>query len=168
MSFQLENLEYQEKAISSVIEVFRGQSKSTNQANSLDAIFANIAHLSDEQIGDNKKEILRKNGISEELAKLTEKPDITIEMETGTGKTLVYIQTLYRLYSEYGFTKFIILVPTVPIRAGVLSTLSTFSEQLREKYGFEIPYFEYDSKKLSRRLLPSQWEIFHKVLPSKP
>ena len=150
MSFKLENLEYQEKAISSVIEVFRGQSKSANQANSLDAIFANISHLSPESIEDNKREILKQNGISEELAKLTQKRDITIEMETGTGKTLVYIQTLYRLYQEYGFTKFIILVPTVPIRAGVLSTLSTFSEQLREKYGFEIPYFEYDSKKLSR------------------
>ncbi len=150
MSFKLENLEYQEKAISSVISVFRGQSRNINSITSLDGIFPNTSPLTLEQIEENKNEVLRNNGISLDIGKLSEKKDITIEMETGTGKTLVYIQTLYRLFAEYGFTKFIILVPTVPIRAWVLSTLSTFSTQLREKYGFEIPYFEYDSKKLSR------------------
>ncbi len=150
MSFKLENLEYQEQAIKSVVDVFCGQIKSQNNNASFDGIFSNICTLSNEQIEENKKTIISQNGIPDDIALLSDRKDITIEMETGTGKTLVYIQTLYRLYQEYGFTKFIILVPTVPIRAWVISTLNSFQEQLRVKYGFNIPYFEYDSKKVAR------------------
>lgn len=150
MSFKLENLEYQEQAIQSVVDIFHGQIKSQNFTPAFDGIFWNTCTLSSDQILDNIKNRAIQNGISDDIAFISDRKDITIEMETGTGKTLVYIQTLYRLYQEYWFTKFIILVPTVPIRAWVLSTLSIFQEQLREKYGFSIPYFEYDSKKISR------------------
>ncbi len=69
-------------------------------------------------------------------------------METGTGKTLVYLKTIYELHKHYGFTKFIVLVPSVAIRQGVLSSLNIFGNQLQEIYGFKPDYFEYSSKKL--------------------
>ena len=55
-------------------------------------------------------------------------------MKTGTGKTLVYIKTIYELHKHYGFTKFIILVPTVPIRQGTVSSFRAFSKQLEAIY----------------------------------
>src|SRR5690606_20690479 len=76
--------------------------------------------------------------------------ELTIEMETGTGKTLVYVKTICELYKHYGFTKFIILVPSVAIRQGVLKTLKTFEKQLEDIYGFVPKSFEYNSKKLSK------------------
>ena len=71
-------------------------------------------------------------------------------METGTGKTLVYLKTIFQLSKQYGFTKFIILVPSVAIRQGVLGTLRAFAKQLESIYGFRPHCFEYESKKLSR------------------
>lgn len=56
-------------------------------------------------------------------ASLSIHPDFCIEMGTGTGKALIYLRTIYELCREYGFTKFIILVPSVPIREGVLDTI---------------------------------------------
>jgi len=75
---------------------------------------------------------------------------LCIEMETGTGKTLVYIKTIFELYKHYGFTKFIILVPSVAIKEGVLTTLKTFEKQLEDIYNLKPSYFEYDSKRLSK------------------
>ena len=71
-------------------------------------------------------------------------------METGTGKTLVYLKTAYELYRQYAFTKFIILVPSVAIKEGVLSTFDVFKRQLADVYGFTPACFEYDSKRLNR------------------
>jgi type III restriction enzyme len=71
-------------------------------------------------------------------------------METGTGKTIVYIRTLYELHKQYGFTKFIILVPSIAIREGVIKTFQMFEPQLKDLYGFRIPYFEYNSKRLAQ------------------
>ena len=63
-------------------------------------------------------------------------------METGTGKTLVYIRTIYELFKTYGFTKFIILVPSIAIRKGVISSFSTFQKQLDYEYDFKPKTFE--------------------------
>src|SRR5680860_254388 len=98
----------------------------------------------------NIKIVLKENAINDEVAKLTDEQELTIEMETGTGKTLVYIKSIYELFKHYGFTKFIILVPSVAIRQGVLSTLSTFEKQLEDIYGFTPKSFEYNSKKLNK------------------
>ncbi len=75
--------------------------------------------------------------------------ELTIEMETGTGKTLVYVKSIYGLCRRYGFTKFIVLVPSVAVRQGVLSTLSTFEKQLESIYGFAPKAFAYSSKRLN-------------------
>lgn len=150
MAFKLEQLEYQEKAIQSVVDVFKGQERNTFDNACHYGVRSNIGILSQEDIQDNIKEIISRNGIPEEMAQLTTDNDLCIEMETGTGKTLVYLKTIFELYKEYGFTKFIILVPSVPIREGVISTLNDFGEQLEEIYGFMPDYFEYDSDDLNR------------------
>jgi type III restriction enzyme len=150
MELKLELLEYQETAIKSVVNVFDGNDKNTFDNACTDGIRSNICSLSPEQLTENIKSVLVENGVDEEVAKLTNEQELTIEMETGTGKTLVYVKSIYELFKQYGFTKFIILVPSVAIRQGVLSTLSTFEKQLEEIYGFTPKSFEYSSKKLNK------------------
>ena len=150
MELKLELLEYQETAIKSVVNVFDGNDKNTFDNACSEGIRSNICSLSNEQLAENIKSILLENGIEEEVAKLEEVRELTIEMETGTGKTLVYIKSIYEMFKHYGFTKFIILVPSVAIRQGVLSTLSTFEKQLEEIYGFTPKAFEYSSKRLNK------------------
>ena len=150
MELKLELLEYQETAIKSVVDVFDGSVKNTFDNASVDGIRSNVCSLTPQQINDNIKTVLKENAISDDVAKLTDEQELTIEMETGTGKTLVYIKMIYELYKHYNFTKFIILVPSVAIRQGVLSTLSTFEKQLEDIYGFTPKSFEYNSKKLTK------------------
>src|SRR5690606_11691506 len=147
---KLELLEYQETAIKSVVDVFDGSVKNTFDNASVDGIRSNVCSLTSEQITENIKTVLKENAINDEVAKLTDDQELTIEMETGTGKTLVYIKTIYELHNHYNFTKFIILVPSVAIRQRVLSTLSTFEKQLEDIYGFTPKSFEYNSKKLNK------------------
>ena len=150
MELKLENLKYQDDAIQSVVKVFDGTEKNTFDNACFEGIRANVSKLSAEQLQESMKSIAEENGIDLETLKLTEETDLTIEMETGTGKTLVYIKTIFELYKHYGFTKFIILVPSVAIRQGVLGTFRSFNSQLESIYGFKPNAFEYDSKKLSK------------------
>ena len=78
-------------------------------------------------------------------------PHFSIEMETGTGKTYVYLRTVFELHSRHGFTKFIIVVPSVAIREGTLKTLEMTREHFRALYN-QVPYdyFVYDSRKLGK------------------
>ncbi|MDP2837773.1 MAG: DEAD/DEAH box helicase family protein [Candidatus Moranbacteria bacterium] len=76
--------------------------------------------------------------------------DFSVEMETGTGKTYVYLRTILELNKRYGLRKFIILVPSVAIREGVLKTIEQTKEHFRDLYGNGFGYFAYDSGKLSR------------------
>ena len=150
MELRLEELEYQKTAIQSVVKVFNGTTRNNFDNATTEGIRANQTTLTPEQITDNIKAVIRENGIDEETAKLSPDNDLTIEMETGTGKTLVYIKTIYELYKQYGFTKFIILVPSVAIRQGTLGTLKNFAKQLESVFGFQPNSFEYDSKKLNK------------------
>lgn len=75
---------------------------------------------------------------------------LTIEMETGTGKTFTYIKTMYELNKLYGWTKFIVVVPSIAIREGVLSSFDSMSEYFALEYGKRIQYFVYNSKQLSK------------------
>ncbi len=150
MKFQLETLEYQEEAIKSVLEVFSGTAKNTFDNATIEGIRKNICNLSKNEIKNNIEKIVLNNNISLETAKLSDNNDLCIEMETGTGKTLVYLKTIYELYKEYQFSKFIILVPSVAIREGILSTFNAFKEQLKDIYNIEPTLFEYISKKLNK------------------
>lgn len=143
MDLKLELLEYQEIAIKSVVNVFDGSVKNTFDNASVDGIRSNFCSLTPEQITENIKTVLKENALNEGVAKITNDQELTIEMETGTGKTLVYIKSIYELFKHYGFTKFIILVPSVAIRQGVLSTLSTFEKQLEDIYGFGFRAFDF-------------------------
>ncbi len=77
-------------------------------------------------------------------------PHFSVEMETGTGKTYVYLRTIFELSRRYGFKKFVIVVPSVAIREGVLKNLQITAEHFRVMYGEEPRSFVYDSKQLSR------------------
>ena len=150
MEIKLEELEYQQTAIKSIVNVFEGNDKNTFDNACTEGIRSNVCTLSKKQLIENIKTVLLENAIDEEIAKLSPEQELTIEMETGTGKTLVYIKSVYELYKHYGFTKFIILVPSIAIRQGVLSTISAFAKQLESIYGFTPNYFEYNSKRLNK------------------
>jgi type III restriction enzyme len=150
MSFTLEALAYQEEAVEAVVRVFEGITKPQY-------VTGNRCNLTWSQFEANLHKVALQQRISSERLQLT-KPaqgqpiDVCVEMETGTGKTLVYLRTLYRLHTKYGWNKFIIVVPTVAIRAGVMGTLADFGMQLAQQNGLNhpIPAFEYDSSRLSQ------------------
>ena len=150
MQLQLENLAYQQEAINAVIKIFDGAERNTFDNASVEGIRVNACSLALDQLAANAASVSVENGLALEVAHLVTEPEFCIEMETGTGKTLVYLRTIYELYQSYGFTKFIILVSSIAIREGTLTTLQRFEKQLEAVYGFTPAYFEYDSKKLSK------------------
>jgi type III restriction enzyme len=150
MPLRLEDLEYQTAAVAAVTKALEGQVRTTFERANLFGIHANVIDLTSERLRENMRRVIAANGVSEEDARLSDERDICIEMETGTGKTLVYLRTAYELHKAYGLTKFIILVPSIPIREGVLASLRDFGESLEERYGFKITSFEYDSAKVAR------------------
>ena len=78
-----------------------------------------------------------------------ERPAFTIEMETGTGKTYTYIKTMYELNIRYGWSKFIIVVPSIAIREGVAKSFQITADHFKEEYGKALRYFIYDSSRLN-------------------
>jgi type III restriction enzyme len=150
MQLALEDLEYQRRAIAAVVGVFEGQIRNSFDNSNLFGIQANITDLTPVQIEENKRRIIAETRVDEADARLSPDNDICVEMETGTGKTLVYFRAIYELYQRYRLTKFIILVPSVAIKEGVLSTFDAFKKPLAERYGVVPLCFEYDSGKLSR------------------
>lgn len=107
--------------------------------------------LSDAQLLENIRNEQYKNNIqlSEKLINDIGRCSLDIEMETGTGKTYVYIKTIFELNEHYGFSKFIIVVPSIAIREGVKKSFEMTEEHFMEKYHKKIRYFIYNSKKLS-------------------
>jgi type III restriction enzyme len=105
--------------------------------------------LLDDEIIANLKDIQLRNGLAPSTA-LTS-GDFTVEMETGTGKTYVYLRTIFELNKLYGFTKFVIVVPSVAIKEGVYKTLQITEEHFKGLYsGQPFDYFLYDSAKLDQ------------------
>ena len=149
MRLKLEQLDYQQKAIDAVVGIFKGQGRNTFDNSCVEGIRSNTLTLTDSELGANVRDVVQSNGILEENAKISSSRELCIEMETGTGKTLVYIKTIFELHRHYGFTKFIILVPSVAIREGVLATLETFEKQLEDIYNIRPAYFDYDSRRLT-------------------
>lgn len=149
MKFRLENPQHQITAIQSVVDIFRGMERNTYDNAHNEDIHMNVCSLSRQQIQDNIQSIIHENGVSDTQAFLVNDNDACIEMETGTGKTLTYHQTAYELFRQYGLSKFIVLVPSVPIRQGVIDTFENFKEQLSDKYDVTPNVFVYDSSKIS-------------------
>jgi type III restriction enzyme len=164
-TFQLESLAYQTDAVRAVVEVFSGTPKSQPQDGS-----GNHCPLPWEQVQTNIQQIALRQRIGEKWLQLSapgqgQPIDLCVEMETGTGKTLVYLRTLYRLHTAYGWNKFIIVVPSVAIRAGVMGTLADFGLQLAQSSGLNHPspllnttaVACNNSKPLSTALSPPSW-----------
>ena len=149
MKFKLENPQHQIRAIQSVVNVFKGMEKNTVDNARDEDIWTNVCNLTFDDVARNIKEVMAENEIPNNLASITASNDACIEMETGTGKTLTYLQTAYELYNEYGLTKFIVLVPSVPIRQGVIDTFTNFKAQLEDRYDLVPNAFVYDSSRLS-------------------
>lgn len=98
---------------------------------------------------ENVQNIQERNDI--QMSKSLQKRNFTIEMETGTGKTYVYTKTILEMNKRYGFTKFIIVVPSIAIKEGVYSSLNATKEHFMEKYdNIVYNYFVYDSNHLER------------------
>lgn len=153
------DLHYQLQAIRSVVDIFKGQP--IRQSNftvsygedagmiQTDLGIGNRLDLTEEAILKNVQEIQVRNRLprSESLNGL----NFTIEMETGTGKTYVYLRTIYELNKNYGFSKFVVVVPSVAIREGVYKSLQITEEHFKELYDRQpLEYFIYDSEKLDR------------------
>jgi len=107
-----------------------------------------IPALSDARILENLKKIQRANQIAPSQ-KLEGRYNLTIEMETGVGKTYTYIKTMYELNKHYGWSKFIVVVPSIAIREGVYKSFQVTQEHFAEEYGKKIRFFIYNSAKLT-------------------
>lgn len=159
------NLDFQHEAISAITGIFEGQEicktnftvaplkydpqmKLPNEPQK-DLGIGNRLLLLEEDIHSNVRSIQLRNGLapSESLNSL----DFSVEMETGTGKTYVYLRTIFELNKLYGFTKFIIVVPSVAIKEGVYKSLQITEEHFKALYdNVAFDYFVYDSQKLGQ------------------
>ena len=104
--------------------------------------------VSDDKILENIRAIQR-TGQIKPSDKLEGRYNLTIEMETGVGKTYTYIKTMYELNKRYGWSKFIVVVPSVAIREGVYKSFQVTEEHFAEDYGKKIRYFIYNSAQLT-------------------
>lgn len=171
------NQQYQIDAINAVVDIFTGQPKDIDGVDrhmdqdgqlSLEATIAkgNSLVLDVAQIIKNTHKIQEKNGIKKSETKeggfsipmtfpletseksLKHGMNFSIEMETGTGKTYVYLRTIHELHQCYGWKKFIIVVPSVAIREGVLKNLAITRDHFADFYNKpEMDYYVWDSKK---------------------
>ncbi|HEL3849370.1 TPA: DEAD/DEAH box helicase family protein [Stenotrophomonas maltophilia] len=156
------NLDYQLHAIEAVCDLFRGQEQCRTEFTvtmrlpdeaqmSLDVAqsdlgMGNRLTLLDDELLKNLSDIQLRGGLPPS-GSLTS-GDFTVEMETGTGKTYVYLRTIFELNKRYGFTKFVIVVPSVAIKEGVYKTLQITEEHFKGLYaGVPFDYFLYDSAK---------------------
>lgn len=139
---------HQEKAISSIVDIFEGQIKKDSYYNIFDgeAVCSNELSLPEDEILSNLNKIQNENNIEESF--MLQSLDFTVEMETGTGKTFVYIKTIIELFAKYGWTKYIIIVPSIAIKEGVLNSLKSMEGHFKNEYKFPYDYFEYDSSRL--------------------
>lgn len=107
-----------------------------------------VPELSDRLILEHLQKIQRENQI-EPSPKLEGRYNLTVEMETGVGKTYTYIKTMYELNRTYGWSKFIVVVPSIAIREGVYKTFQVTEEHFAEEYGKKIRFFIYNSAQLT-------------------
>ncbi len=111
-----------------------------------------LVELSDEQLLQNIQQLQNENNIkmSTSLVKALGKCSLDIEMETGTGKTYVYIKTMFELNKRYGWSKFIVVVPSIAIREGVKKSFEITADHFMEHYGKKARFFIYNSSNLNQ------------------
>ncbi len=177
MKLQFKEQDFQLQAVQAITDCFKGQAKKSNKftlerskellkkakeaASGLQSMFdveeeigyrnAPVQQL-ETQILKNIQEVQKGNNLLE--SQQIERPNVskqgynlTIEMETGTGKTYSYIRTMYELYEQYGWSKFIIIVPSIAIREGVYKSFQLTQEHFQEKYQHKVRPFIYNSSR---------------------
>lgn len=173
MKFKFTIQDYQTLAVDSVVKVFAGQPfqdkvsyrrDTGTQVIDLDLFnwklsdedlymgFANApVALDGTQLLKNIREVQNNNNIKESsaLAKHMGACSLDVEMETGTGKTYVYIKTMFELNKQYGWSKFIVVVPSIAIREGVQKSFQMMQDHFMEQYGKKARFFVYNSKNLT-------------------
>ncbi|MGW3835241.1 restriction endonuclease [Streptomyces microflavus] len=156
------DLDYQRQAIDAVTGLFRGQEVMTSQftvhahpaahagfEGFSDRGYGNMLRLDPETILTNLHEVQNRTGLAPERS--LDSMNFTIEMETGTGKTYVYLRTIYELHQLYGFTKFMVVVPSVAIKEGVEASIRMLHEHFGSLYGNPpMSFFQFDGGNLSR------------------
>jgi type III restriction enzyme len=155
--------QYQLDAIDAVIDLFDGQplSKGSFELTLSESFMSasqalthlgigNNLELKNDEINNNLEKVQTRNNITRRTDIKTQGLNFAIEMETGTGKTYVYLRTIFELNDKYGFKKFIIVVPSVAIREGVLKSIEIMKEHFHDLYN-NIPFnhFVYDSKRVN-------------------
>lgn len=164
MKLQFKHQKFQADAAKAVVDVFAGQPYLTptymmdrgteTLLTDTDEDFTGWANqkiipaLTDEMILERIRKIQRTNQIKPS-DKLEGRYNLTIEMETGVGKTYTYIKTMYELNKAYGWSKFIVIVPSVAIREGVYKSFQVTQEHFAEEYGKKIRFFIYNSARLT-------------------
>ena len=175
MKLQFKHQKFQADAAKAVVDVFAGQPYLTpsymmdrgyqgkmqesgqtySQSNMFDETdftgWSNqriVPELNNQIILDHIQKIQRNNQI-EPSSKLEGTYNLTIEMETGVGKTYTYIKTMYELNKHYGWSKFIIVVPSIAIREGVYKSFQVTQEHFAEEYGKKFRFFIYNSSQLT-------------------
>lgn len=161
------HLDFQTDAIDSVVDLFNGMPTITSQVspewyeletaeNVSSFVYPNARAIDEDLLAENLKRVQDRNGIPNDSrgfgpnGELNDR-DISVEMETGTGKTYVYLRTIMEMHKRYGLTKFLIVVPSLAVREGVLATLDLLADHFRGLYdGTPIERFIYSSKGLSR------------------
>lgn len=169
MRLQYKHQRFQADAAKAVVDVFAGQPYLTpsymmdrgtgtyQQSLTEDIDFTGwsnqkiVPELKDEIVLEHVRKIQQANQLkpSEQLEGRSSGYNLTIEMETGVGKTYTYIKTMYELNKQYGWSKFIIVVPSIAIREGVYKSFQTTEDHFAEEYGKKIRYFIYNSAQLT-------------------
>lgn len=180
MKFNFKIQQYQTDAVNAVVKVFEGQcfhdrssyirdlgqlKKNTQMVFNVedenldlddllnDTGYKNeLVELSDEQLLNNIQTLQKQNNIniSPSLVKGLGRCSLDIEMETGTGKTYVYIKTMFELNKRYGWSKFIVVVPSIAIREGVKKSFEITADHFMEYYGKKARFFIYNSSNLNQ------------------
>ncbi len=168
MKLKFKTQAYQTAAVQAVVGCFKGQPLASAEAMSyrvdpgkaksgMESLFSEAGFknadlsLSDATLLDNIHQVQRSQNlpISDALVKTkVARVNLDIEMETGTGKTYCYIKTIFELNKQYGWSKFIIVVPSIAIREGVAKSLEITAEHFLESYQKKARFFIYNSKQL--------------------
>lgn len=166
MKLQFKHQKFQADAAKAVVDVFAGQPYLTpsymmdrgtgyyQQSLTEEQDFTGwnnqkiVPELNDRLILEHIQKIQRDNQI-QPSGKLEGRYNLTIEMETGVGKTYTYIKTMYELNKHYGWSKFIVVVPSIAIREGVFKSFQVTQDHFAEKYGKKIRFFIYNSAQLT-------------------
>ncbi len=151
------NQQFQRDAINSIVDIFEGQKLNQGEFSfgienigflSAEGGVGNQLTISPEQIFENLKSVQKKNEL--DISDKLDGMHFSVEMETGTGKTYVYLRTIYELNRKYGFKKFVIVVPSIAIREGALKNLEITFEHFQNLYDkIPVNYDVYDSKRVS-------------------